>query len=466
MTSGWEHDLWDDTTSSPRLSDGTAERVLRGAFREEIYGRLTERLREAVFIFLSEHDRLTLKEQDARIRATFIRPAIIEYNREAGVIGDDLLPLEAENELFNRVRGFGPLQHFYDDDTGITEIMCDGPGQPVYYERDGLFHDTDITLSEEMILLTVERLQGLGGVPLGYHHPTVEINLPKARIIAHDKTFVPGGPTICMRMRRSNPYTGRDMVAAGVLREPILLFLAHALQAGANIIVAGPTGSYKTTLAQSLIDLLPEWHRIVTIEDPIEFSLRRRRLLQMEVRRDEGLTPRVCLFHALRNNPTNIVQGEVRDSSALDLVDLMSTGQGGSLCTIHATTPLDALHRLEGLCLRASENVRIESIRASILNAVNLIVVLQKKVYWSDAGERCIGRRLTHVTEMTGLNQDYELTDILRWDDGRLCNTGNGLSPDVYELLSDAGLAEPDMDLLAPVPNATSRRRKEMSDAL
>lgn len=445
--------------------------VLVGDSRKQVYADLRKALEQPVLDLVREtRDKLPPHEVNERIRAR-IGSAVAEFNHEANRRNRLQLPAEAANELFYILQGFGRLQQFYDNRIGATDVMCDGPGKPLYYEKAGVLHDTDIVFSEQEIRDTAEALQPPGGLPLGPSNPKVEVNLEHARLIFLDSAYTPrNGPCFAMRLRALNPYRGEDMVGDGVLPRALMLFLARAQQAGASVIVAGPTGSYKTTLVQAMLDLISTDERIITIEEGIELSLQRDHLIQMEVNRARGLTARAALFDALRLNPAYLLLGEVRAAEAFDLLNAINAnkGQFGTSCTVHATSAQDTLRRLATLCTFADERPRLDDLWPSLERAIDLIVVLRKFRYTED-GEPKVARRVVEVSEVTGLKAGgCETTPLLVWEGGPpvredgsagggLRATGLGISPDLATTFETAGIRVPDYEYGLP----RTRREEE-----
>jgi pilus assembly protein CpaF len=450
-----------------------ARRRLRGeselagaALREEIV-RLVAELRPTAQAYLDGHPHLSLAEHDAYIRDSIVRPAVTSFNQWAGRVARDLLPESTVGEVFSRLRGLGPLGALMDNPT-ITEIMVNGPDVPVYVEREGRIVKAvpEITLTEDEILLALERMQAGRGQPLGEGNPTVEVRLPYARVTAvHQKLAPLGGPILTIRKRSEITLTAAELIEKGMLSPALWAFLAACLEGGSNILIAGDFGSGKTTLAQALISALPGDKRIVTVEDPIEFAVTHPHVLQLEVHHatlagQGAISARALVRLCLRLRPTYLVVGEVRDEAAWDMVDAMSLGHAGSLSTIHGQTPRAALKRLEHLCLRAADAPPLPAVRSALAEAINLIVVARRHTEPSDRGG-ATRRVVSAVSEVRGLEGDvYQMQDLLVWRDGALQPTGFAPSERLVERAADRGIALPDLGGRGFDDSGDSRRER------
>ena len=423
--------------------------------RAEI-NRQARALRAQVEGYLEETPGLSAAEYDRHIRDELVRPAVEHFNRTA--LGRERLPGSAVAEIVSRLRGLGPLDALLGDET-VTEIMVDGPGKPVYVERRGKIVRTPVTLAREEILLALERMQAGEGQPLSAQNPIIEVRLANARVNAlHNKIDPLDGPSMTIRLRSTRPLTGEQLIRAGMLPAQVFDWLSICLAAGANMVIAGPTGSGKTTLMQALLLALPP-RRIITVEDPIELALGGRdwSTKQLEVQHADingngAVTARTLVRQSLRMRPEFLAVGEVLDGAAWDMVDAMSLGHAGSVSTVHAGSPRGALSRLERLCLRAEGVPGLPVIQASLVEAINLIVVvrlLRPRTRGLPApGEE--GRRVvTAISEVRGLQGDvYTVEDLFTWQEDALRPTGMGLSTEMTERLEDAGVDLPTVSAL------------------
>jgi pilus assembly protein CpaF len=317
-------------------------------------------------------------------------------------------------------------------------------------ERAGTLVDAGITLTREEILLALERMQAGTGHPLSALNPMVEVRLAHARVTAVHERIALGGPSLTIRLRSRTPLTAEDLLRKGMLPAQLWEFLCACLAGGANIVIAGETGSGKTTLAQALLAALPAHRRIVTVEDPIEFALERPWVEQLEVAHPDlggqgGVSARALVRLCLRLRPDHIVVGEVRDEAAWDMLDAMSVGHSGSLSTVHAGSPRGALQRLEHLSMRAGQDAPLGSVRSTLVEAINLIVVVRRRVETNNQVRRVV----VAVSEVCGLEGDlYRVQDLVSWQGFGLRTTGLGLSERLTGRLKDAGYTLPSLGAL------------------
>lgn len=401
-----------------------SERSLAGpALRERIL-ELVEALRPAAQAYLDAHPAVAAEAQDAHLREQLIGPAVAAYNAQARYQARETLPPAALAEVFARLRGFGPLAALMADPT-ISEIMVNGPDRPIYLERAGRLvpagtADHPLTLTEEEIMLLLERMQAGSAPALSENNPLVEIRLPLARVNAMDRSLCPlQGPIMTIRLRSLVPLTATEIVARRMVSAPLLRFLALALQGGLNIVIAGDFGGGKTTLAQVLLSLQPRDMRLITIEDPIEWVLSHPNAVQMEVRGDAlgTRTPvdaRELVRQTVRYRPTIIAQGELRDAAALTLLEVARLAHG-SLTTTHAEDAYEALTRVERLCLRAGDAPPLEVVQADIATRLHLVVIVERQVDPDDTVRRVV----RSVHEVMGLNERgiYQMQELFGWDE-------------------------------------------------
>jgi pilus assembly protein CpaF len=294
---------------------------------------------------------------------------------------------------------YGPITGLLQD-SSVSEVMVNGPRR-VYVERDGRLTLSDVRFaSEEQLLLVIHNIAGFVGRRIDEDSPMVDARLPDgSRVNAVIPPLAVDGPSLTIRKFAKDPFTVDDLVGFGTLTPEAAGFLQACVQARLNILVAGGTGSGKTTTLNVLSSFIPEEERIVTIEDAAELQLRQDHKVRLESRpaRLDG-TGRVTIRHlvvnALRMRPDRIVIGEVRGGEGLDMLQAMNTGHDGSLTTIHANTPRDSLARLETLCLMAGLDLPQRAIREQIASAIHLII--------QQARLRDGSRRITQITEVVG----------------------------------------------------------------
>ena len=314
------------------------------------------------------------------------------------------LPLAVlEKELIQEAIGLGPLEYLLERDD-ITEIMVNGPDQ-VYVERGGVLYRTDTAFADNnQVLAAIERIVSPLGRRIDESSPMVDARLPDgSRVNAIIPPLSLTGPTVTIRKFSKKPFTAVDLIRFGSVSPDIIRFLAVCVAVRKNILISGGTGSGKTTLLNVLSSFLPNRERIVTIEDAAELQLHQEHLVRLESRPPnvEGkgaVTIRDLVRNALRMRPDRIVVGECRGGEALDMLQAMNTGHDGSLTTIHANSPRDALSRLETLVLMAGFDLPLRAIREQIASAIHIVVQISR--------ERDGSRKIANVSEITKMEGD------------------------------------------------------------
>ncbi len=317
--------------------------------------------------------------------------------------------------------GYGPLELLLPD-PDITEIMVNGADQ-IFIERDGELLETDVKFdNEEHLLRIIDRIVSPLGRRVDSDNPTADARLPDgSRVNVIIPPVSVDGPHITIRKFLQNKTTMDDLVSMGALTPYMAKFLEACVVTRLNILVTGNTSSGKTTVLNALSGFIPDNERIVTIEDAVELKLRQRHVVRLETKLpnvdgDGEVSVRELVRNALRMRPDRIVVGEVRGGEAMDMLQAMNTGHTGSLTTLHANIPRDAISRLETMAMMAGLDMPLLAIRKQIAAAVNLIVHLARL---SDGS-----RRMTHITELSGMEGDIvTLTDIFKFDQ-------TGVSPD------------------------------------
>lgn len=346
------------------------------------------------------------------------------------------LPPGGQEALFKAVMdeilGFGPLEPLLKDDS-ITEIMVNGPRQ-VWIERKGHLTESGITFQDDdHVMRIAQRIIAPLGRRLDRKWPMVDARLPDgSRVNVISAPCALQGTTITIRKFFKTPLTVQNLVQFGTLTPPMADFLKACVVGRLNIVIAGGTGSGKTTLLNVLSSFIPEGERIVTIEDSAELRLNQRHVVSLEARPADvdnagAVTIRHLVINALRMRPERIVVGEVRSGETLDMLQAMNTGHDGSLTTLHANTPRDALTRMETMVLMSGMDLPIRVIREQVASAIDLIV--------QQARLRDGSRKVTYITEVQGMEGDtIVLQDIFRFREtgadpngkvvGRLMPTG------------------------------------------
>jgi pilus assembly protein CpaF len=308
-----------------------------------------------------------------------------------------------EREIADDLLGYGPLQPLLDDDS-VTEIMVNGPAH-VYVERSGRIEQANAVFAgENHLMRIIDKIVSEVGRRIDEASPMVDARLPDgSRVNAIIPPLALCGPTLTIRKFSRRPYGLEDLIRFGTLTEQSAEFLAACVAGKLNILVAGGTGTGKTTMLNALSAFIPSTERIITIEDSAELQLQQRHVIPLESRPPnvEGkgeIRIRELVRNALRMRPDRLVVGEVRGPETLDMLQAMNTGHDGSLTTIHANAPRDALSRLETLVLTAGVDLPLRAIREQIASAFDLLIQVNRLIDGS--------RRVTHVTEVVGLESE------------------------------------------------------------
>jgi pilus assembly protein CpaF len=330
---------------------------------------------------------------------------------EEGLARDDRDRLAAE--LADDILGHGPLERLLADDS-VTEIMVNGP-YDVWVERQGRLYETTVHFTDESHLRRIiNKIVAQVGRRVDESSPMVDARLPDgSRVNAVIPPLSLTGPLLTIRKFSKKRLEMTDLIRLGTLSTETVEFLQRCVLAELNILVSGGTGSGKTTLLNALSTAVPESDRIVTIEDAAELRLNQRHVLRLEARpkniEGEGEIPiRELVRNSLRMRPDRIIVGEVRGAEALDMLQAMNTGHDGSLSTIHANTPRDALSRVETMVLMAGYDLPMRAIRQQVAAALDLIVHLERLEDGS--------RRVTAITEVQRMESDViTLQDIFEF---------------------------------------------------
>jgi len=358
--------------------------------------------------------------------------------------------------LLDELVGYGPVTPMLRS-PNVSEVMVNGPDR-IFVESKGLLFETGVRFFDEKHLLQIIRRVV---EPLGRHvddaSPMVDARLPDgSRVNAIIPPLALDGSSMTVRKFADKKLTTDDLVRFGTMTPEMAAFLECAVRARQNIVVSGGTGSGKTTLLNVLSQFVPRGERIVTVEDSAELKLSHRDIVRLEARpaNIEGkgrVTIRDLVVNCLRMRPDRIIVGECRGAEALDMLQAMNTGHDGSLTTLHANTPRDALSRLENMVMMAGFELPSSAIREQISSAVNLIV---QQTRLPDGT-----RKIVNITEVTGREENViTLQDIFTFnrtgfgDDGSVqgFHTATGNIPRFVEILRESGSLDLDMDVFVP----------------
>ena len=347
-------------------------------------------------------------------RQAFVKEKLLEvFNRLQAKVPESIRQ-QISREVIDDVLGYGPIQPLLND-PDVDEVMVNGP-KKVYVEKKGKLIKTAVTFeNDEQVLRIIDRIILPLGRRVDADSPTVDARLPDgSRVNAIVRPVAIDGPSITIRKFRKDKLSMQQLVEFGSITAPMSEFLRACVISRLNIIISGGTGSGKTTLLNVLSSLIPETERIVTIEDAAELQLQQEHIVRLETKvadlEGKGqVTIRDLVKNALRMRPDRIIVGECRGGETLDMLQAMNTGHDGSLTTLHANTPRDALSRTETMVLMAGMELPIKVIRQQVSSAIDLIVQVTRLKDGS--------RKVTAVTEVAGMEGDtIVLTDIFRFE--------------------------------------------------
>jgi pilus assembly protein CpaF len=322
------------------------------------------------------------------------------------LLSRETLPLNYEErevlaeQVLDEIFGLGPLEPLLKDPE-ISDILVNGPHQ-VYVERAGKLYGTDVRFKDDRHLLQIiDRIVSAVGRRVDDSSPMVDARLADgSRVNAIIPPLALDGPSLSIRKFKRDALSGEDLLRYGSMTEGMLELVRGCVKARLNILISGGTGAGKTTLLNVLSSYIPADERIVTIEDSAELQLRQPHVVRLETRPPniEGqgqVTQRLLLINALRMRPDRIVMGEVRGAEAVDMLQAMNTGHDGSITTLHANTPRDALGRLETMISMANLSLPEKAMREQVASAVDLIIQATRL---SDGR-----RKITSISEISGM---------------------------------------------------------------
>jgi len=428
------------------VTPAIAEEKKRGGLSFKVYQDLKSTVHRDLLNKLDLEKVATVRDERTRAQAL----AVIQ-----GLVAGLQTPLSGRErerlalEVLDEVFGLGPLEPLLQDPS-INDILVNGH-KLVYVERAGILEETNIRFKDDAHLMhIIEKVVSAVGRRVDESSPMVDARLEDgSRINAIIPPLAVDGPHLSIRRFGHIPIAEQDLLANQTITPPILELLKGAVRSRLNIVISGGTGAGKTTLLNVLSGFISERERIVTIEDSAELQLKQRHVVRLECRpaNIEGsgaVKQRQLLINSLRMRPDRIVVGEVRGEEALDMLQAMNTGHDGSLTTIHANSPRDAVARMETMAMMANLNLPEKAVRRQIASAITIVIQVSR---FNDGT-----RRVTHLTEITGMEEDVvSMQDIFVFErhgispDGRVLGTftATGIRPKFADKLKASGITVP-----------------------
>ena len=415
---------WRQAAKATLTADGLGE------FKARVHDALFERLGTRLFEATSEQQMQALVVTEIASLMDANESALSTQERQVLV-----------QDIARDVMGLGPIEQFLEDRT-VSEIMVNGSDH-IYVERAGVVERTDVRfISEEHLRRVVERIVSSVGRRIDESSPMVDARLADgSRVNVIIPPLSLDGSILTIRKFAKDPFQVSDLIAMGTFTEQVATMLASTVAGGLNVLVSGGTGTGKTTLLNVLSSFIPHDERIVTIEDAVELQLHQKHVVRLEARpvNTEGkgqITIRDLVRNALRMRPDRIIIGEVRGPEALDMLQAMNTGHDGSLSTVHANAPRDALARLETMVLMAGYDLPSRAIREQIASALHLIVQIERN--------RDGSRHISHLTEVVGMEGEIiTLQDLYRYDHKSKALLSTGIRPEFVDKLDQNGVTLP-----------------------
>jgi pilus assembly protein CpaF len=390
--------------------NGDAQSAAEAAAAEMItldpYAELKARVHHACIAKLGPE----LFKQDETELGDNVFKAVTEELTLAGIPLTKEERRELVRQLTDDILGYGPLEQLLADDS-VTEVMVNAADR-VYIERSGKIERTPVRFVDEAhVMRIIDKIVSQVGRRVDEASPMVDARLPDgSRVNAIIPPLALTGPTLTIRKFSRDPYTINDLISFGTLSARGAQFLGACVRGKLNILISGGTGTGKTTTLNAVSAFIPGDERIVTIEDAAELQLQQEHVITLESRPPniEGtgeIKIRELVRNALRMRPDRIIVGEVRGAETLDMLQAMNTGHEGSLTTIHANSPRDALSRLETLVMTAGVELPHRAIREQIASAFDVLVQIQRLVDGT--------RKISHISEVVGMESDViTLQDI------------------------------------------------------
>ena len=395
-------------TSSARFSSGfntdEQEKLLRNyEIEDQLHQRLIRDIDESVLRGLEPDELREQVERATRSLASDLFPELMGDAKETAI-----------EHVVDEVTGLGPIQPLLRDTT-ISEIMVNGPNE-VYYERDGIIYESELGFRDQAhIYRIIDHIVAAIGRHVDEASPMVDARWQDgSRVNIVIPPLAPKSPVVTIRKFLGDRYAMEDLIAGGTLSNEMAKVLEGCVKARLNMVISGGTGSGKTTLMNSISAFMSERERIVTIEDPLELKLQQKHVVSLEARpasseRVGEVNQRDLVRNALRMRPDRIIVGEVRGAEAFDMLQAMNTGHDGSITTVHANSPRDALSRIENMVLMAGLELPVRMIHEQIASALDVIVQISRLMDGS--------RKVVQVTEVAGMEGDQvSLQEIFKFE--------------------------------------------------
>ena len=391
------------STSAPAATTSPAADRHEGLVRSDTF----KTIRSAVFSSMNMSAALTMSRGEVREGIEQIAAEIIARDRLSVTLTEQSLIVD---EIVNDMFGVGPIERLLTDER-VTDILVNGPDQ-IYVERSGKLELTPLKFRDNAHVINVaQRIAAAVGRRVDESSPMVDARLADgSRVNVVLPPIALRGASISIRKFAKRNITLGRMAQQGNISPAMVDVLRIAAACRLNVVISGGTGSGKTTLLNALSRFIDENERIVTIEDAAELQLQQPHVVSLETRPENseglgGVSQRDLVRNALRMRPDRIILGETRGTEAFDVLQAMNTGHDGSMTTVHANTPRDAITRLESMVMMANGNLPLMSIRRQIASAVHMILQIERM--------RDGVRRVTHVTEIAGMEGDVVITQDL-----------------------------------------------------
>jgi pilus assembly protein CpaF len=416
--------------------------------RHSYYQEIKARIHTALLNRLNLERLSQIKREDAEPELRSVIASLLEketVTTPLSLLERDSLVGDVLNELF----GLGPLEAILVD-PDVSDILVNRYDQ-IYVEKHGKLETVDAMFKDDRHLMRIiERIVSTVGRRIDESSPMVDARLlDGSRVNAIIPPLAIDGPVLSIRRFRTDKLGAQDLVNTRSLTDPMLTFLKACVGARLNVIISGGTGAGKTTLLNVLSSFIHDTERVITIEDAAELMLRQRHVVRLETRpaNIEGkgaIRQRQLVINSLRMRPDRIVVGEVRGEEAVDMLQAMNTGHDGSLTTIHANTPRDALYRLDTMVAMASLNLPDKAIRQQVASAINLICQVSRMADGT--------RKVTSISEITGMEGDViTMQDIFVFERTGINDKGKvtgrfratGIRPKASERLAAGGIKLP-----------------------